>query len=71
MGCCTLERQGMGYGTRPHDWELYELESMKTLCYEDQPRGLDACLGIGLGRWGPWHLAHTRVVLVALLHLPS
>src|SRR5271163_933876 len=31
-GCCTLERQGMGYGTRPHDWELNEFESMKTLC---------------------------------------
>src|SRR3954447_17248446 len=30
-GCRTLEEQGMGYGTQPHDWELGELESMKTL----------------------------------------
>jgi hypothetical protein len=31
-GCCTLERQGMGYGTQPPDWKLDELESMKPLC---------------------------------------
>jgi hypothetical protein len=31
-GGCTLESQGMGYGTQPHDWKLDELESMKTLC---------------------------------------
>ena len=28
-GCCTLERQGMGHGTRPHDWKLDESDSMK------------------------------------------
>src|SRR5271168_1527489 len=31
-GCSILGRRGMGYGTRPHDWKLDELESMKTLC---------------------------------------
>jgi hypothetical protein len=25
-GCCTLEGQGMSYGTQPHDWKLGELE---------------------------------------------
>jgi hypothetical protein len=29
----------MGYGTRPHDWKLDELESMKTL-------SLCLCVGI-------------------------
>jgi hypothetical protein len=27
-----LWRQGIGNGTRSHDWELDELESMKILC---------------------------------------
>jgi hypothetical protein len=32
-GCCTLEGQGIGYGTQPHDWKLSELESMEnSLC---------------------------------------
>jgi hypothetical protein len=22
-GCCTLEGQGMGYGTQPHDWKTW------------------------------------------------
>jgi hypothetical protein len=44
-GCCTLEGQGMGYGTRPHDWKLDELGSMRTL----QPSG-HATLGLGHAR---------------------
>jgi hypothetical protein len=45
QGCCTLEGQGMGYGNRPHDWKLSELESMETL--SPSPLSLSGCSALG------------------------
>jgi hypothetical protein len=59
----TPERQGMGYGTRPHDWELDELESMKTLylavslVYVTQPIVADQHVPSRRAVLGPAHAA--------------
>jgi hypothetical protein len=37
-GCCTLGRQRMGYGTRPHDQKSLKSEPMKSVCLSPPAR---------------------------------